>query len=385
VDGVSVVAPPRPPGTDRRADEAALDALIEEARRRARRRRQRYGAAAVLAALGGALALAVVRSGGDPRSQPVGPPTPTARPVTPDAVRNGPLTIAAVEAVGEQVGPSGWYGLSTIGPDGRLHTLVRCPDRARWCGEVESIDWSPDGRRLALSVSSVGLYNPYDGIRIIDLRTGQDRRIRGCNDPPGECDWFDLEWSPDGTKLAYVSSGNIVLIDADGSDRHLLRTGTEGSDTRPSWSPDGSSIAFGNSLDGRSSVYVVGVDGSNLRLLAERASTPAWSPLGTAIAYRTGCGIQLVSPAAPAAVPSCRNAIGVPGLGWPVWSPDGAKLAAAGTSRRGTGPRSGGTWVMNADGSELERVSDQVFSVSMGPQPRASWRPIPRRQLDRRS
>ena len=381
---MSVAAPPRPPGTGRHADEAALDALIEEARRRARRRRQRYGACLLLAALSALLSILVLRNRDDSRPEPVEPNSLRQALVAPEAVRNGPLTIAAVED-SRREGPAGWYGLSTVGSDGNLHPLVRCPNRARWCGEVESMDWSPDGRRLALSVSSVGLANPYNGIRIVDMRTGEDRRIRGCNDPPGQCDWFDLEWSPDGTKLAYVSSGNIVLIDTDGSDRHLLRTGTRGRHTAPTWSPNGGSIAFGNTFDGKSSVYVVDVDGTNLRLLAKRASTPAWSPFGTAIAYRTRCGIELVSPAAPNAAGNCAHAIGHPGLGWPVWSPDGQKLAVAGTSRYGTGMRSGGTWVMNADGTDLERVATEVFSVWMGQQPRASWRPIPRSERGRRS
>src|SRR5829696_2513887 len=162
---VSVVAPPRP--TKRPPDAEALDALIEEARRRTRRRRRRFGACVLLVGMAGAVAFVGLRGESGP-VPPAAEPMPRLEPVVgPPALKNGPLTIAAVEANGRHEGPSGWYGLSTVRRDGRLETLVRCPNRVRWCGEVESIDWSPDGRRLALSASSVGVANPYNGIHVV--------------------------------------------------------------------------------------------------------------------------------------------------------------------------------------------------------------------------
>src|SRR6266511_2872182 len=48
---------------------------------------------------------------------------------------NGPITLI------------GDAGIAAIGPDGRLHTIVRCPATYE-CGVVQSVDWSPDGKRL---------------------------------------------------------------------------------------------------------------------------------------------------------------------------------------------------------------------------------------------
>ena len=109
----------------------------------------------------------------------------------------------------------------------------------------------------------------------------------------------------------------------------------------------------------RGSVYIIRPDGSDKRLLEEHAIAPAWSPRGSPIAVRIGCGIKLITPAGRDVTPpspfTC-NAIGVRGT--PSWSPDGKKIAIGGTGAkllrwRSALPR--GTFVMNADGTELIR------------------------------
>jgi TolB protein len=83
-------------------------------------------------------------------------------------------------------------------------------------------------------------------------------------------------WSPDGRQIAYLSNRSIFLMDADG-------TGQPGpivtmSETYPpfSWTPDGMHIVlFGRGPDGFG-LYIVGADGSGLRLLAgSGARSPA--------------------------------------------------------------------------------------------------------------
>lgn len=67
------------------------------------------------------------------------------------------------------------------------------------------------------------------------------------------------------------------------------RANGEREEPSPEWSPDGSKIVF-NQLDrgGRSEIWVVDADGTNLRRLttppsgAFHDSEPSWQPLGTA-------------------------------------------------------------------------------------------------------
>ena len=63
---------------------------------------------------------------------------------------------------------------------------------------------------------------------------------------------------------------------------------TAASDYRPSWSPDGSQIAFQRFGSGgaHSDIYVMGADGSNVQRLTRRGGfQPAWSPDGTEIVF----------------------------------------------------------------------------------------------------
>jgi WD40-like Beta Propeller Repeat len=385
---VSVAAPPRPPIPEDPDALDALDALIEEARRRARRRRRRYGAVAVLAALAGSTAFIALLGGAGESRLPaaLGEPRRLEPLAGPPGTGNGELTIMAVPVNSRQEGPPGWYGLSTIGPAGELRTVVRCPNRVEFCGEVESIDWSPNGRWLALAVTSFGLANPYNGIHVVDPGTGRDLQIRSCHDLPGECDWFDLDWSPDGSKIAYVSNHTISIIyvspDGGGTPR-VLQTGTAGHDSSPSWSPDGRWIAYSTRSGGDSSVSVIPVFGSAPRVVARRASYPAWSPTGTTLAVRRACGFRLIALAGmdvtPRRLESC-----LPGapyrtpphlLGPPTWSPDGTKLAFAVEGNRwSSAPHPYGTYVVNADGTGLTRVTTMTIGVHVGQQPRPAWR-----------
>jgi Tol biopolymer transport system component len=112
--------------------------------------------------------------------------------------------------------------------------------------------------------------------------------------------------SPDGNSLAFVStrdtgSTDIYLLDLKTRQTRNL-TNSPGGDYRPSWSPDGRQIAFssdrGTAL-ARSrgnweqvqaaSVYVIGVDGRDLRKLplgqGQFAGSPKWSPDGARVVF----------------------------------------------------------------------------------------------------
>ncbi len=95
--------------------------------------------------------------------------------------------------------------------------------------------FSPDGRRLAVQVDR--------DVHVFDLETGERRRL--TMDPQNG---MNPTWSPDGTRLAFVTTRNrraeIYTMNADGSDPEPLVSMARGAVIDPRWSPDGSRVAF---------------------------------------------------------------------------------------------------------------------------------------------
>ncbi|HEX8734454.1 MAG TPA: FG-GAP-like repeat-containing protein [Pyrinomonadaceae bacterium] len=92
---------------------------------------------------------------------------------------------------------------------------------------------------------------------------------------------FAPAWSPDGTKLAFVSGGGVWVINADGTNERRVTTNTS-TNAEPAWSPDGSKIVFV-----KGGIRVINLDGTNeTPLTTNGAIQPSWSPDGTKIAYR---------------------------------------------------------------------------------------------------
>jgi TolB protein len=78
-------------------------------------------------------------------------------------------------------------------------------------------------------------------------------------------------WSPDGTKVAYVSfeaKKPVVYVQNLVTRARTVIANEKGSNSAPSWSPDGSRLAVALSRDGHTQVYTVSANGGGLRRIS---------------------------------------------------------------------------------------------------------------------
>jgi hypothetical protein len=162
-----------------------------------------------------------------------------------------------------------------------------------------SPDWSPDGARIAYSVPVRGAdsqpstnwgVNP--GIYIMDA-DGSNSHLAIPADTTEVPFIASPSWSPDGTKIAFTttrpnetgsSQSTIGISNIDGSDISILANSADGS--HPSWSPDGTRIAFDSGIAGSNpSISTINVDGTNRVDLVSGGGQPAWSPDSSKLVY----------------------------------------------------------------------------------------------------
>jgi Tol biopolymer transport system component len=319
-----------------------------------------FATAAVIAvvAIGGVAYLATRSQGPDVGSTPN--PSQLAPSIPPAPHGNGPIVVI----------DGGLLAINSV--TGKEIKNLHLPDAPH----ATDATWSPDGKQLA--------YTAPGGLWVVEVSTGELRQIMYCGMDAYAC--FPA-WSPDGARIAVADGHQLKLIDPDGGNPTTLPA-PEGP-IQPTWSPDGRQIAF-QAVEGYGTdpqirrLYVINRDGSDLSLLLDQvpgigAWDPSWSPDGSAIAYigsrPTGKApngaeedMMLVmllelngsEPRELVEAGPCACIGYAPGL---TWSPDGKSLAvnAPGDDF--------GLYLVNVDGTDFHRVGYGALSPA--------WRPVP--------
>jgi TolB protein len=147
---------------------------------------------------------------------------------------------------------------------------------------IISPSWSPDGTRLAY----VSFEQKKPVVYVQSLTTGSRQvmaNFLGSNSAP--------TWSPDGKKLAVVltkdGGSQIYLMNADGGGMTRL-TYSSAIDTEPNFSPDGNLLLFTSDRGGSPQIYSVPASGGEPRRLTFEGSynvTPRFSPDGKSFTF----------------------------------------------------------------------------------------------------
>lgn len=277
--------------------------------------------------------------------------------------------------------------LFTIAPSGGAASYI--------AGTAASIDpaISPDGRSVAFSSGRDLWIAGVDGSGARAVTSG------GNNDQ-------HAAWSPDGKQLVFTRAAedDLFVVGTDGSGlRNLTGDGGTAQEYEPSWSPDGTTIAFARGTSaGQGSIYVIPAGGGGSTNITPEDPTPptcdpdffraskepSWSPDGTRIAFtgpslcpggsgpkNYGTDIWLMAPNGGGKTNITNN--DGPSEAEPHWSPDGAEIAFTSDAEEREG--NSDLMAMNADGSAMRKIVDREIKgedIDWGPAPPARVVPV---------
>jgi TolB protein len=103
-------------------------------------------------------------------------------------------------------------------------------------------------------------------------------------------------WSPDGTKLAYVSFEKkkpVIFVQSLVTGQRQVLANFKGNNSAPAWSPDGSRLAIVLTYGANSQVYLINADGTGLKQLSHSSAIdtePEWSPDGKWVYFTSDRG-----------------------------------------------------------------------------------------------
>jgi Tol biopolymer transport system component len=264
-------------------------------------------------------------------------------------------------------------GLFVINADGTGQTVLTTGGSIRDSNPV----YSPDGSKIAFD------RNAGSGRNIVVMNADGTNPITITTSSSFSSVNMDPTWSPDGQKIAFISDRNgarrleIFVVNVDGTGLTQLTTNVQlgadgqgpvyGNDFEPSWSPDGSKIAFSSNRVALNNIeiYSMNPDGSNQTQLANLSGNergPTWSPDSQRIGFSAGAAIRIMNR-------DGSNIVSVPNSGTgPAWSPDGTRFVV-----QAFDPGNGfklALYSVNIDGSNSFKITNNNFDC-LAP----SWAP----------
>lgn len=115
--------------------------------------------------------------------------------------------------------------------------------------------------------------------------------LNEINIKSNELTWASLDVTPNGKQIVFDTLGDIFITSIDGGDAAPL-TQDFAWNIHPNVSPDGKQIAFISDRDGLSNVWVMNIDGTELRQITKEKNniihSPKWSPDGQYILVTKG-------------------------------------------------------------------------------------------------
>jgi eukaryotic-like serine/threonine-protein kinase len=139
--------------------------------------------------------------------------------------------------------------------------------------------WSPDGTKLVFISPCDGNKERYAGSALFIVNEDGS----GLTPLPtvfgGD---FDPAWSPDGKKIAFTSVRNsgqpeIWVINLESLEASRISQ-VYARDSQPFWSPDGSQIVFVSEREGNAQIWIMDADGSNQKRFSETKERFNWHP-----------------------------------------------------------------------------------------------------------